>query len=80
MRADVKYLMEQNSIMVEKMEEKSTNGIYERPAETSLSTTLGQRFLTQEMSSLRTIVHELPVKIYEMLQFGNEPRYDIGMD
>ena len=76
----MKYLMEQNSVMVENMDGKSTNGNYDQPAETSLLTTTGQRVLTPEISSLITSVKELPIKIFEMLKMGKETGNDIGMD
>ena len=66
--------MEQNSVMVENMERKPTDGINEQPAETSLSTTNGQRMLTPEMSSLITSVSKLAMKLER--ESGN----NIGMD
>ena len=72
--------MQQNSDIIERMEEKSTDGIYKQPAETSLSTINGQRNLTPEMTSLITSVNELPCKIFEMLKIGKETGSEIGMD
>ena len=66
--------MEQNSVMVENMERKSTDGINEQPTETSLSTTNSQRILTPEMSSLITSVNELAMKL------GRESGNNNGMD
>ena len=60
--------------MVENMEGKSTNGNNEQSAETSLSTTNGQRTLTPEMSSLITSVNQLAMKL------GREPGNDFGKD
>ena len=74
LRADVKYLMEQNSLMVENMEGKSTDRNNEQPAQTSVSTINGQRILTPEMSSLITIANQLAMKL------GREPGNDFGMD
>ena len=74
LRADVKYLMEQNSVMVENMERKSTDGNNEQPAETSLSTTNGQCILTPEFSSLIASFNELAMKL------GRESGNNIGMD
>ena len=73
LRADVKYLMEQNSVMVENMERKSTDGNNGQSAETSLATTT-QRILTPEMSSLITSVNKLAMKLER--ESGN----NIGMD
>ena len=66
--------MEQNSVMVENMERKPTDGNHEQPTDTSLSTTNSQRILTPEMSSLITSVNELAMKL------GRESGNNIGMD
>ena len=73
--------MEQNSVMVENMEGKSTGGINEQPAKTSLSTTNGQRILTPEFSSLIASFNEIATKNFETwLKLGREPVNEIGMD
>ena len=74
LRADVKYLMEQNSVMVENIGRKSTDGINQQPIDTSVSTINGQRILTPEISSLITSVNELAMKL------GRESGNNIGMD
>ena len=63
--------MEQNSVMIENMERKPTDGINEQPTETSLSTTNDRRILTPDLSSFLT-----SVKNFEMLKMGKET----GMD
>ena len=73
--------MEQNSVMVENMERKPTDGNNEQPAETSLSTTNGQRILTPEFSSLIASFNEIATKNFETwLKLGKEPGNDFGMD
>ena len=64
--------MEQNSVMVENMEGKPSDGHNKQQAETNFSTTNVQRFLTS--------VNELAIKNFEMLQMGTETRNDNVMD
>ena len=81
LRADLKFLMEQNSIMLENMERKPADGNGEKLAETSLSATNGQRIFTPEISNLITSVSELAIKNFETgLKLGREPENDMGMD
>ena len=81
LRADVKFLMQQNSDIVERMERMPINGNNEQPTQTSLSTTNSQRILTPEISSLITSVNELALKNFETgLKLGRDPENDNGMD
>ena len=81
LRADVKFLMQQNSDIVEKMERMPKNGTSEQPTQTSLSTTKGQRILTPEISSLITSVNELAFKNFETaLKLGRDSANDKGID
>ena len=66
--------MEQNSVMVENMGGQSTDGINQKPIDTSVSTTNGQRILIPGMSSLITSVNELAIKL------GRESGNNIGID
>ena len=66
--------MEQNSVMVENMGRQSTDGINQKPIDTSVSTTNVQRILIPGMSSLITSVNELAMKL------GRESGNNIGMD
>ena len=73
--------MEQNSVMVENMERKTTDGNKEQPAETSLSTTDDQRILTPEFSSLIASFNEIATKNFETgLKLGRKPGNDFGTD
>ena len=65
LRADVKFLMNQNSDLIDKMGRQSTNNNFERPAETSVTTTNG---FIQEVSYLIESVNQLTSHNFELLK------------
>ena len=78
LRADVKFLMDQNSILTENVPIKSTNGNHEQQAE--LSTNINQRgILTPKVSNLITSVNELAIKNFEMLKMSRISGNNLGL-
>ena len=58
LRADVKFLMEQNSELLENMGRKPTTGNFEQPSETILPTINGQRIFLPDFSNLMASVSQ----------------------
>ena len=79
LRADVKFLMDQNTKLIENMANKPMSGNYQQPKESTLSTTNGQRVLIPEVSNLITSVNQLTSQNFELLKMAKEPGYDIGL-
>ena len=71
--------MDQRSVLVENMERKATEGNFEQPKETGLSTTHGQRILIPEVSNLITSVNQLTSQNFELLKMARLPEKDFGM-
>ena len=68
LRADVKFLMDQNTKMVENMERNPATSIFQLPAETSHSTIHGHRILMPEVANLITSVNQLTSHNFELLK------------
>ena len=60
--------MNQNSVLTENMETKSTNDNFERPAETSVATSMGHYGFIQEVSNLVRSVDKLTSQNFEFLR------------
>ena len=78
MRADVKFLMDQNTELKEIMDRKPTNDNYEQAADTSVSTTNGQRILLPEFSDLAKSFSQITSQNFELLKMARLPGNDIG--
>ena len=70
--------MDQNTVLTDKVERKSTVGNFEQLAETSLSTINGKRILIPEVSHLITSVDRLTSHNFELLKMAKVPGNDIG--
>ena len=70
--------MDQNTVLTDKVERKSTVGNFELLAETSLSTINGKRILIPEVSHLITSVDRLTSHNFELLKMAKVPGNDIG--
>ena len=60
--------MNQNSVLTENMERKSANDNFERPAETSVATSMGHYGFIQEVSNLVRSVDKLTSQNFEFLR------------
>ena len=79
LRADVKFLMDQNSILVENITRKMTNGNNEQSAESSLSKINGQRTLMPDVANLIKHVYQFANQHFELLKMTGKPSNNIGM-
>ena len=80
----MKFLMNQNFVLTENMERKSTNDNLERPAETSVTTSIGHYGFIQEVSNLIKSVDQLTSQNFEflrgeLLKIATVSGNDIGM-
>ena len=75
----MKFLMDQNSVLVENMGRKPTASNLEQPSETSHSISNGQRIFLPEFSSLMTSVSQITSQNYELLKMARLPGNEIGM-
>ena len=78
LRADVKFLMDQNTVMVDYMTRNSAEGNFQQPLDTSLVTTHGHRILIPEVSDLITSVNQLTSQNFELLKRVPEITGNIG--
>ena len=78
LRADVKFLMDQNTVMVEYMAKNQAVRNFHQPAENSLSPTKGHRILIPEVSDLITSVNQLTSHNFELLKRVPEITGNIG--
>ena len=79
LRADVKFLMDQNNLLVDSLASKSISGNYQKPVENNISTTIGHRSLIPEVSNLITSVNQLTSHNFELLKMARDPGNDIGL-
>lgn len=75
----MKFLMDQNTELVENLGRKPTNGIHEQAAEISLSMTNGQRTFMPDVSNLITSVSQLTSQNFELLKMATISGNDLGM-
>ena len=73
----MKFLMDQNSVLVENITSQSTHSNYEQPAD-RLSASPGQRILIPEVSNLITSVDRLTSQNFELLKMARIPGNDFG--
>ena len=78
LRADVKFLMDQNTVMVDYMTRNSAEGNFQQPLDNSLVTTHGHRSLIPEVSNLITSVNQLTNHNFELLKRLPENTGNIG--
>ena len=78
LRADVKFRMDQNSLMVDYMARNSAVSNFQQPVETSVSTAKGHRILIPEVSDLITSVNQLTSQNFELLKRVPEITGNIG--
>ena len=76
--------MNQNSVLTENIERKSANDNFERPAETSVATSMGHYGFIQEVSNLVRSVDKLTSQNFEflrgeLLKIARVSGNDIGM-
>lgn len=71
--------MDQNSVFIESMSSKPAVGNFEKPSETSVSTTDGQRSFMPDVSNLMTWVSQITSQHFELLKMARSPGNDIGM-
>ena len=70
--------MDQNTELKENMDRKPTNDNYEQAADTSVSTTNGQRILLPEFSDLAKSFSQITSQNFELLKMARLPGNDIG--
>ena len=78
LRADVKFLMDQNSVLAENVANKPILGNLQS-VENGISTTNSQRVLIPEVTNLITSVNQLTSQNFELLKMAKEPGYDKGL-
>ena len=70
--------MDQNSVWIESMTNEPTVGNFEKPSETSVSTTNGQHSFMPDVSNLMTWVSQITSQNFELLKMARLPGNDIG--
>ena len=78
LRADVKFLMDQNTLMVDYMAKNPAVGKFQHPVVISLATTQGHRILIPEVSDLITSLNQLTSHNFELLKRVPEITCNIG--
>ena len=78
LRADVKFLMDQHTLMVDYMTRNSAEGNFQQPLDNSLVTSHGHRSLIPEVSNLITSVNQLTSHNFELLKRVPEITGNIG--
>ena len=78
LRADVKFLMDQNTVLAENVANKPILGNLQS-VENGISTTNSQRVLIPEVTNLITSVNQLTSQNFELLKMARLPEKDFGM-